>query len=285
MQKKKREGPVDAYYENMPDREFFSLFRDEHSYSGFGLDMEKRLTEKPLEEMQAEWRDFAKRVFQVSDEKISRLIKYMTDYMYGSHVLTKLMNDKNVSDIKALSWNNIWIKKWGRRSKADVQFESPEDFQTFVEMVAVRNGINLGNANAIRTFTDKERSSDSILRFTAHSGLVNDSREPSLHIRKVPKEKKSMEVLISEEMLNRKMADYIQSRMLQGYLLISGGNGSGKTTLTNALLDKYPLEDAVLVVQENEELTGGEFENKMFQHTVVGKGDQKIQYGLIVQLI
>lgn len=280
MQKKKREGPVDLRYESMPDKDFFSLFKDEYSYSGIGLNMEKNLKEKPQEEMQDEWRDFAKRVFHISDEKAARLVKYMTDYVYGGHVLTYLMGDKNVSDIKALSWNNIWIKKLGIRSRADTRFESPEDFKTFVEMVAVRNGINLGNANAIRTFVDKETSPENILRFTAHTGLVNDSKNPTLHIRKSSKEKKTMDVLITEGLLNKKIADYLQSRMLQGYLLISGGNGCGKTTLTNALLDKYPLEDSVLVVQENEELTGGEFENKMFQHTVVGKGDQSVNYRL-----
>ena len=51
MQIKKREGPTDPRYENMPDNEFFSLFKNEYSYSGIGLNMEKSLREKTADEM------------------------------------------------------------------------------------------------------------------------------------------------------------------------------------------------------------------------------------------
>ena len=280
MQIKKREGPMETRYEDMPDGEFFSLFKNEYSFSGIGLNMEKSLREKSPEEMKKEWLDFAKRIFQVSDEKADRLVKYMTDCVYGGHVLTKLMNDEEITDIKAIAWNNIWVKKRGKRYKADVQFESPQDFKTFVEMLAVRNGINLGNANAVRTFTDKKSCPGSILRFTTYTGLVNDSEEPSLHIRKASKTKRTINDLVACGMLSKKMATYIQDRMSKGYLLISGRNASGKTSLTNALLELYSPNESVLVVQENEELFGSMPDNKMFQHTVVRKGDHKINYGL-----
>ena len=147
-------------------------------------------------------------------------------------------------------------------------------------MLAVRNGINLGNANAVRTFTDKKSCPGSILRFTTYTGLVNDSEEPSLHIRKSSKSKKTINDLVVCGMLSKEMAAYIQDRMGKGYMLISGRNASGKTSLTNALLELYSPNESVLVVQENEELFGTKPDNKMFQHTVVRKGDQKINYGL-----
>ena len=114
MQIKKREGPMETRYEDMPDGEFFSLFKNEYSFSGIGLNMEKSLREKSPEEMKKEWLDFAKRIFRVSDEKADRLVKYMTDCVYGGHVLTKLMNDEEITDIKAIAWNNVWVKKRGK---------------------------------------------------------------------------------------------------------------------------------------------------------------------------
>ena len=48
---KKRDGPVEMRYEDMPDNEFFALFNSEYSFSGFGLNMEKSLREKSPEEM------------------------------------------------------------------------------------------------------------------------------------------------------------------------------------------------------------------------------------------
>ena len=277
---KKRDGPVEMRYEDMPDNEFFALFNSEYSFSGFGLNMEKSLREKSPEEMKREWLDFAKRIYQISDAKSERLVKYMTNYVYGTHVLTQLLNDEETTDIKALAWNNIWVKKRGKRYKADVQFESPQDFKTFVEMLAVRNGINLGNANAIRTFTDKKSCPGNILRFTTYTGLINDSEEPSLHIRKSSKTKRTITDLVACEMLTKEMATFIQDRMSKGYLLISGRNASGKTSLTNALLELYPPNESVLVVQENEELFGTQLDNKMFQHTVTRRGEQKNNYGL-----
>lgn len=100
--------------------------------------------------------------------------------------------------------------------RADVQFESPQDFKTFVEMLAVRGGINIGNANAIRTFTDKKTCPDKNIRFTIFTGLVNDSEEPSIHMRISSKKKRTMEDLIACGMLDEKMAAYIQSRKEKG---------------------------------------------------------------------
>ena len=280
MQIKKREGPTDPRYENMPDNEFFSLFKNEYSYSGIGLNMEKSLREKTPDEMKKEWTDYAKRIYQISDEKARRLEQYMINFVYGFHVLTKLIADEEITDIKVNASDNIWVKKKGKRFKADVQFESPQDFKTFVEMLAVRNGVNLGNTNAIRTFTDKSSCPDYILRLTTYTSLVNDSEEPSLHIRKASKKKPTLEELIQKKMLTHEIADYLQSRLNAGYLLISGRNASGKTTLANLLLERYSPEDAVLVVQENEELFCNKKDNKLFQHIEVRKGDQKINYGL-----
>jgi len=280
MQIKKREGPVDVRYEEMPDGKFFSLFKNDYASSGGGLNMEKSIKEKTPEVLKQEWEEFAKRYYQISNEKTARLIKYMTEWALGLHVLTELVNDDEVTDIKVYSDNNIWFKKRGRRYRSDVQFESPQDLKTFMEMLAVRNGINIGKANSIRNFTDKKTCPEKVIRFTIFTDSVNDSEKPSMHMRISSKKKRTMEDLIACGMLDEKMASYIQSRMRQGYLLISGRNASGKTSLEGALLDKYTPEESVLVIQENQELIGGELSNQMFLHTVEHKGDQKNSIGL-----
>ena len=55
-------------------------------------------------------------------------------------------------------------------------------------MFAVKNGINLGNVNAIQNFTDKKSSKDFIYRFNISTRTINSTGEPYLHIRKMPKE-------------------------------------------------------------------------------------------------
>lgn len=280
MQIRKREGPNEKRYEEMQDAEFFSLFRQEYSYTGDGLNMEKSLKEKSPEELGKEWMDYATHIYRVSEEKANRLNRYMTAYVYGFHVLSPLIEDPDITDIRVLNWRNIWVKRKGKHERGGVRFESPEDLKTFTEMLAVRNGVNLGNSNAMRSVVDKTSCKDKILRITINTGRINDSGEPALHIRIASTVKKTMEDLIREGMLSKESAAFLKERLTQGYLLVDGPNASGKTTLMNALLEEYPEEASVLVAQENEELFSIRKDNKLFQHVEVQNGDPKSHYGL-----
>ena len=138
----------------------------------------------------------------------------------------------------------------------------------------------MGKVNAIQTFTDKKSSPDFIYRFNISTDTVNSTEEPYLHIRKIPKEKKSISDLIDLRMMDRKMVEYLNLRRRCGYVIICGKNGAGKTHLLNALLDEIPAEESVLVVQENEELFSNVHPDMMFQHIAVQRGDKKINYEL-----
>ena len=138
----------------------------------------------------------------------------------------------------------------------------------------------MGKVNAIQTFTDKKSSPDFIYRFNISTDTVNSTEEPYLHIRKIPKEKKSISDLIDLRMMDRKMVEYLNLRRRCGYVIICGKNGAGKTHLLNALLDEIPAKESVLVVQENEELFSDKHPDMMFQHIAVRKGDNKINYSL-----
>jgi len=190
------------------------------------------------------------------------------------------MEAKDISDIKVLAWNNVRIKQLGQRKGTDIRFWSPEDFRGFVEMIAVKNGVNMGKVNAIQTFTDKKSSPDFIYRFNISTDTINSTEESYLHIRKIPKEKKSIYDLIEANMMDQKMVEYLNLRRRKGYMIICGKNGTGKTYLLNALLDVIPAEESVMVVQENEELFSDVHPEMMFQHIAVRKGDKKINFSL-----
>ena len=81
-------------------------------------------------------------------------------------------------------------------------------------------------------------------------------------------------------MLDEQIAEYLDQRREEGYVIICGKNGSGKTYLLNALLDEIPHHESVLVVQENEELFSDTHPDMMFQHIAVRRGDKKINYSL-----
>jgi len=50
----------------------------------------------------------------------------------------------------------VRIKQLGKRKGTDIRFWSPEDFRGFVEMIAVKNGINMGKVNSILVFCQEK---------------------------------------------------------------------------------------------------------------------------------
>lgn len=278
LKKKGNEGI--NIYEDMADQKLFILLRDDLLHSRTGIKLEEVLDKGDLEKFRKEIKEYIRRIYRISDAKIQRFVTYIEQYIFKFHVLTEVMEAKDISDIKVLAWDNVRIKQLGKRKGTDIRFWSPEDFRGFVEMIAVKNGINMGKVNSIQTFTDKKSSPEFIYRFNISTDTINSTEEPYLHIRKIPKGKKTVDDLIADKMLDRKMVEYLNLRRSKGYMLICGKNGTGKTYLLNALLDEIPAQESVLVVQENEELFSDVHPDMMFQHIAVRKGDNKINYSL-----
>lgn len=217
----------------------------------------------------------------VPKEHRVRLINHFFKFIWGYYILEEVINDRDISDIKVLSENNIRIKRRGKRMSTDIQFKSKSDYKRFISMVAVKNKTNLSDINAIQSFTDKESNKDFILRFNIATDFVNSPDTPYLHIRKIPKKKYTIDELIKLNMMTEEMAEYLISKaVLSSGILFAGKGASGKTTLMNVLLEHIPYDKSGLVIQENEELFSDNHPDMMFQHIVQTHGEGKIQYDL-----
>ncbi len=201
-------------------------------------------------------------------------------YFTGYHILEPLIKDKEISDIKIISYDKIRVKRLGKREDSDICFESPQELKQFTEFIAAKNQVSVSRAHAMQSFTDKTGSKDFILRFNISQSIINSVDTPYIHIRKIPKEKPSLKDLQELGMLTREHADYLRKQVKKGYVLIAGKGASGKTTLLNALLDEIPKDRSVLVIQENEELFSKVHPDMMFQHILEQKGESKVGYGL-----
>lgn len=209
-----------------------------------------------------------------------KLLKQFEQYIFGYSRLSPLIDDKEVTDIRVVGYDNIRMKKKGKRVPSGIAFASPEEYRQFIDYIATRNQVNISNLNAIQRFTDNESHSDFILRFTLSMPLVNTYNEPYLCIRKVPKTFPRIKELIDCGMLDRETAEVLICRFRQGSTLICGGNSSGKTTLLNALKETLPNDMAVLVTQQADELTTMSHPDMMFLHSLPGTGEQKVCYDL-----
>lgn len=218
--------------------------------------------------------------YKLSEEESSRLLEEFEQYIFGYSRLSVLIDDAEISDIRVISYDNIRVKRKGRRMAADVTFASAREYRQFIDYIAARNQVNISNLNAIQRFTDNESHPDFILRFTLSMPLVNTYSEPYLCIRKVPRNFPQIKSLIEQDMLSRETAELLIERFREGSTLICGGNSSGKTTLLNALKETLPDDMAVLVTQQADELTTQFHPDMMFLHSLPGTGEQQVHYDL-----
>lgn len=227
-----------------------------------------------------EVRQYARAAYAVPADQAEELTGLFEQYIFGYSRISPLIDDKEISDIRIVSHDNIRVKRKGRRMDAGVSFLSEKEYRQFVDYVATKNQVNISNLNAIQRFTDSESHPDFILRFTISMPLVNTYNEPYLCIRKVPRDFPEMQELIRREMLDRELAELLISRFRSGSTLICGGNSSGKTTLLNALKETLPDDMAILVTQQADELTTKRHPDMMFLHSLPGSGESQVSYDL-----
>lgn len=224
------------------------------------------------------------------DEQRQFIMGELEKYLWGYYVLDDLVNDSDISDIRVLQWNYVRYKKTGKRYRSNVHFLDENDYLQFINMLAMRNRKNLSDINAICYFTDTSNE-HFILRFNICTQLISSDGIPVLTIRKVPKEKYSMEQLIAKGMLDQRMSQYLKEKAIHSSgILFTGKGASGKTTLLNTLLEHIDERKSALVIQESDELfisrtldeNGYEVPRRdiTFLHTISYNGDGKMEYNL-----
>lgn len=211
---------------------------------------------------------------------IDRILNRLEKYIWGYHIIEDYINDDSISDIKILDEYHIRLKKNGKRISAPVKFKDAEDYKRFVDIICSRNKITLSDINAIQTFTDQTSNDKARLRFNLTSGILNVTGKPYVHIRKVLKEKKTLQQLQDADMFPPELMKYFKNKAKTSSGIVFTGKGaSGKTTLMNAMLDEIPEDKSALVIQENDELFSNH-PDMMFQHVIANRGESKIQYDL-----
>ena len=232
------------------------------------------------EDFLAEVKQFVQEMYDLAAEESQKLVDMFEQYIFGYSRISPLIDDREISDIRIISFDNIRVKKKGKRMDAGICFQSEKEYRQFVDFVATKNQVNLSNLNAIQRFTDTDSHPDFILRFTISMPLVNTYSEPYLCIRKVPRNFPQIQDLMKAGMMSRELAELLIQRFRTGSTLICGGNSSGKTSLLNALKETLPDDMAVLVAQQADELTTKWHPDMMFLHSLPGTAESVVHYDL-----
>lgn len=213
-------------------------------------------------------------------DKVESVYERFARFVWGYYILDDLIDDPDISDIRIIDAEHIYIKKKGIRSCADVSFKDAKDYERFVERVALKNKINIGNRNAIQVFTDTSLDAW-IMRFNLSTKFVLAQSSPVIHIRKHSKHKKLLADLVKEKMLDEDTKQLLERKIKSGEsFLVCGAGSAGKTTFMNAAIEAIPDKYSIFCVQESVELFTAHPREFTSYVTVENTGDDKVSYGL-----
>ncbi|MBR6688730.1 MAG: CpaF family protein [Clostridia bacterium] len=188
----------------------------------------------------------------VEEKNVNDYIKEVLDKIYGYGILEKYLNDGITSDIRAVAFNNIYVKQKGNWIKTEETFANEEEFNEYIRFCALKNNYNINNENPIGVFSDRKNG----LRIEAGIEPVNVNNANlviRIHKNETPK---SLEQLFEAyHMLDKYSYEVIKDgtkRMAN--ILICGKGGSGKTTLLRAIINTLPENIAINTNEETAEL-------------------------------
>lgn len=242
------------------------------------LKVQKKMIERS--EYLSEIREKCER-YGLEDEEIEDIVFLVDKSLWGFGVIDELIMDPDVSDIRLQDEDHIRVKRLGKRYPTSIKFGSRQEYEKYIDFITSRNNTNVSVVNAAQVFTDKDSCPTDILRFSLVSDLVNTGERPTLLIRKIPKQKRSIEELEKYGLFVPEQYEYIKNRWKEGHgILICGPNGSGKTTLANQVLEETPHDRSTVVIQESEELFCHSHPEMIFRKVIPNKNGSTVSYSL-----
>lgn len=244
-----------------------------------------------LEKAEIKLKEFAP---HISDEDFKIIIDSIELKALKLGKITPLIEREDISDIKFLSNENIRIKrrltkeeekirgKKMDREPSGITFKNQMEYERFIRQVATKNKSSLANANAEQIITDRNTSDNFILRIAIGTKFISSVEQHYMHIRKIPKFKRSLYDLSLDGFMSREEMNYLANGMKKGLSFIICAKGSaGKTSLFNALLEEFPHNKAGLIIQETPELFSQNHPEMMFLNVTNNDNDENsINYTL-----
>ncbi|GAU77867.1 ATPase, T2SS/T4P/T4SS family [Fusibacter sp. 3D3] len=180
-------------------------------------------------------------------EAIKKTI-FNTIYGYGD--LQQYIDNPEISDIDASTYDYFTIKRKGTIEEIGFKFETDRAFERYCKLLIIRNG------GVINEIDNHCRVSDvkNHLRINVCISPRNTSGT-SLTIRKHSKESLTLEELQTLNMLNHESRALIDKLIYsKASILISGKGGAGKTTLLRGIIEASHPHERILICESDVEL-------------------------------
>jgi pilus assembly protein CpaF len=191
-------------------------------------------------------REFSKRTASAPQASPSpTLIARMPDL----GAISALMKDPAVTEIMVNDVRNVMIEKEGKLVFSGFTLNSLEDLNRLTRTILDTTG---------RVLSPDTPYVDVMLPDGSRVNIVGPPLTqvgPCLTIRKFPTKRFSIEELVQLQMLDKRIAYFLNACVVGKLnIIICGGTNSGKTTLLNALTQLVPKGERIIAIEDTPEL-------------------------------
>lgn len=207
--------------------------------------------EEELEALLEELQD--KHSETLSDREKKAALDALTQMRLDYDVLTPLVENAEVNDILVRNWKDVSVQMSGRKNiQTDIRFPDDTAYKSFVEHLLKR----AGKACTVSTPVVDAAIAPDIRACVTHESFSPPGTGPTLTLRVARHKDASIPKLLQYEMAPKIILDYLVAVISQGAhtALIGGEVGTGKTTLVRALAKEMPEDEALLVIEDTNEI-------------------------------
>ena len=168
---------------------------------------------------------------------------------FGLGPIEPLLYDPDISDILVNRYNQVFIEKFGKLQKVDLNFRDDNHLLQIIDRIVSKIGRRVDESSP---YVDARLPDGSRVNAIIPP-LALDG--PVLSIRRFGIDPLKMSDILAFGTLTQNMAKILEG-LVQARLnvLISGGTGSGKTTLLNILSEYIPGEERIITIEDSAEL-------------------------------
>lgn len=182
------------------------------------------------------------------DERL-RLQKELFYSLRKYDVLSRLLEDDDITEIMINGFNHIFIEKRGKVIETNESFSSKEKLDDVIQQIV---GANNQIINETTPIVDTRLEDGSRVNIVLPPIAIDGS---VMSIRRFSKEPITLNRLIELNSISEEIKEFLGRLIRARYnIFISGGTGSGKTTFLNALTEYIPEDERVITIEDAAEL-------------------------------
>jgi pilus assembly protein CpaF len=185
----------------------------------------------------------------LSNSDRAKVTQEISDDILGYGPIDPHLRDPEVSEVMVNGFNDVWLEKGGRLTKADAHFADEAHMRRTIDKIVSRIGRRVDESSPM---VDARLPDGSRVNAIVPPLAIDGS---ALTIRKFATDPLTVNDLIAFGSLSPQTSAFLDA-CVRGRLniIVSGGTGAGKTTTLNVLSSFIPSDERIVTIEDAAEL-------------------------------